>query len=330
MMHTIKISDLGGFTEKYLNEFSDKTKTADKIISSYASALENSDLTDAEKRYFEYVSAEKSALLDGIRNPGIFEGNKGSIKLFFRPENKAVPHVLRGGHLKEEDVIYRKMGVMAPEVSSCGSYYDRLIKTFDFGCPCRVTKVTSNPLTALYHAAFDGCDKVTVFAVPEEEISYPRSDKALMLSCLPLLNYAQKKELYDAADFSLSAGRFRQLKGGTRYLDDAPEELYRIITKEKPYFRREISPVDLLKPLFISPDRSDIKAVKQDIYYMISGLCMSETEAYGKIFANAVCEFEIADKEKILSGLDLLGINGASLCADARSAAEYIKENYGR
>ena len=330
MMHTIKISDISDFTAEFSAGFSDVMKTADKIISSYASSLENSDLTDAEKRYFEYVSAEKSAALDAIRNPGIFEKTGGSVKLFFCLEDGAVPEILRGDLSKKEDEIYRKMGVMAPDISSCGSYYHRLIKTYQSGCPCRVTKVTSSPLTALYYAASGGCGKVTVFAVPEQEISYPASDKTLMLSCLPLLSYTQKKELYEAADFSLSAGRFRQLKGGTRYLDDAPEELYRIITTEKPYFRREISPADLLKPLFVSPDKSDIKTVKQDIYYMISGLCMSEAEAHGKIFANSVCEFEITDKEKVLAGLDLLGINGAALCADARSAAEYIKENYGR
>ena len=324
MLHTIKISDIGGFTIKYLNEFTDVTQTADGIITSYRSSLDDHDLTDAEKRYYEYVSSQKSAALDSIRNPGLFDSGKGSVRLFFCLESKAVPQILRGELAKKEDIVYKKMGVMAPEVSK-GCYYDRLIKTYHSGCPCRVTEVTSNPYTALYNACTDAeCDKITVFAVPEEEISYPGSDKTLMLCCLPLLSYAQKKELYEAADFSLSAGRFRQLKGGTRYLDDAPEELYRIITTEKPYFRREISPADLLKPLFVSPEHSDIKTVKQDIYYMISGLCMSEKEASGKIFANAVCEFEITDKDNVLKQLDLLGINGASLCSDAQSAAEYL------
>lgn len=326
-MQRIKISDIGGFTIKYINGFSDVTQTADGIISSYREALENHDAADAEKRYYEYVSAEKAKSLDGIRNPGLFDRDDGGIRLFFCPANKAVPDIFFADLLKKEDALYGKMGVMAPEISN-GTYFQRLIKTYQSGCPCRITEVTSNPFTALYYACKDGsCDTVAVFAVPENEISYPASDRTLMLSCLPFLSYAQKKELYEAADFSLSAGRFRQLKGGTRYLDDAPEELYRIITTEKPYFRREISPADLLKPLFVSPERNDLKTVKQDIYYMISGLCLCEAEARGKIFSNAVCEFEITDKENVLTQLDLLGINGASLCPDAKSAAMYLKEH---
>ena len=327
MAKRIKVTDISGFTKEYVSLFGEAVSTADGIIASYRQAAEDAELSDAEKRYYGHVSAEKTAALDGIRNPGLFERNYSGIKLFFCLENKATPEVFKGELLKKEDVIYKKMGVMAPEVS-CGSHYGRLIKTYNSGCPCRVSAVTANPLTALYFACKDEeCDSVTVLAVPECEISYPDSDKALMLSCLPLLSYSQKKDLYEAADFSLSAGRFRQLKGGTRYLDDAPEELYRLITTEKPYFRREISPSDLLKPLFVSPERSDIKTVKQDIYYVISGLCMSEKEAREKIYANAVCEFEIADKEKLLFELDLLGVNGASLCPDGKSAAEYLRNN---
>ena len=54
-MQRIKISDIGGFTIKYINGFSDVTQTADGIISSYREALEKlTHLPVSERRLYSF------------------------------------------------------------------------------------------------------------------------------------------------------------------------------------------------------------------------------------------------------------------------------------
>ena len=324
MSEKYTVKDVGGYIIAIEEKFANDARTADAVISSYEKASEDKELSDIEARYFDFVYGMKLSLLKDVRDPGIFSDKKEKIALFYCPTDRLTPDVFSQKHTGDEDGVYKKLPYLYPDGFKGLTHFERLVQTYKSGCPCRLTEVTSNPLYALYHACKAGCG-VYVLAVPESEISYPGSDKALMLSCLPLLSFAQRRELYGICGAALSAKRFRQLKGGSRYLDDAPEELFRQITTEKPFFKREADPADLLRPLYVAADRSDRRAFKEDIYYVISGLCESEAEAERKLKADVAAEFLPDDCEKILKQLSLLGINGAALSYDLASAAEYLK-----
>ena len=322
MSDIIKIKDVAALIGDITKTFENEAQTADMLVSSYKTVCGDPEISDNEKRYFDRALDGVLRQLDAVRNPQIFDsGNKKAIKLFFFPSNRKVPEAFKDGALEKEDAFYKRMGVIYPEIFRSGTHFEKLIRLYVSGCPARVTEVYADPLTALYASLAEGGEGITVFAVSVEALSYPDSDRALILSCLPKLSFAKKRDLLETAYASLISNRFQQLKGGSRYLDDAPEELYKEIATEKPFFRRDTDPADLLRPLFVTPYGSGDKA------YIIHGLCVNEKEAKTRINAITVREYAVNDRQKILDGLSLLGFDGLRLCKDAKDAAEYLKQN---
>ena len=322
MSNIIKIKDVAALIGDITKTFENEAQTADMLVSSYKKVCDDPEIPDNEKRYFDCALDGILKQLDAVRNPQIFDsGNKKAVKLFFCPSKRKLPDALKDGALEKEDAFYKKMSVVRPEIFKSGTHFEKLIRLYGCGCPVRVTEAYADPLTALYASLNEGGDGISVFAVPVDAMSYPDSDRALILSCLPKLSFAKKRDLLDTAYASLISNRFRQLKGGSRYLDDAPEELYKEITTEKPFFRRDTDPADLLRPLFVTPYGSADKA------YIIHGLCLNEKDAEARIKALTVREYAVTDRQKTLDALSLLGFDGLRLCKDAKDAAEYLKRN---
>lgn len=325
---TVTTDGLSGFITGLLENTESEAFSADAIIRAYKSADGDAELSDCEKRYFSLMLEKRLPLLEETLNPHIFEEpDKRLLRYFYCPSGAVVPQIYKNGLAEKEDALYRKTTVAFSSLLKGKTYFEKLAVMDGAGCPTRLTRVTSNPLAALYFACEEGDGSVSVFAVPEDEISYPESDRVLMLSCLPLLSASAKRELYELADASLSAGRFQQLKGGSRYLEECAEELYRQVTNERPYFRREMVPADLLRPAFVQPGTDDALSVRSGAAYIINGLCKSEAEANRKLSSEVVLEIKVNDTEKTLSELYTLGVNGASLCPGTPTAAKYIKDN---
>lgn len=319
VMKISRVSELiGDITKSYQSD----AVSADTLISSYRSVCADPELSDNEKRYFEYTLDGIIATLDKVRNPQIFDaGEKRTVKLFFCPSKRMVPAALKDGALEKEDVFYTKMSVICPDIFKSGTHFEKLAALYACGCPSRITEVYTDPLTALAASVADNGDGISVLAVPKSYLSYPQSDRALILSCLPKLSFAKKRELLETTYASLASNRFQQLKGGSRYLDDAPEELYKEITTEKPFFRRDTDPADLLKPLFVTPYG------KGDGAYIVSGLCTSEKEAERRLDALTVKEYAVSDVSVLKDELSLLGFDGLRLCRDAKDAAAFLKSD---
>lgn len=320
MSDRTEINSLKALVNDIIQSFQSDAVCSDMLISSYKSICNDKELSDNEKRYFDDALGGTLGLLDRVRNPQIFNtSNKKAIRLFFCPSSRVTPDAQRDDTMEKEDVFYKEMAVLCPEIFKDTSHFDKLLRLFESGCPTRMTVAYADPFTALYEAG-TGIDKeISVFAVPYSELSHPDSDRALMLSCLPKLSLAKKRELLESSYASLLTKRFQQLKGGSRYLDDAPEELYKEITTEKPFFRRDIDPADLLKPLFVLPYGA------RDKVYIINGLCVNEKEAIRRIRASVVKTYAITDKQNMLSELALIGFDGARFCKNAKEAADYLK-----
>ena len=115
------------------------------------------------------------------------------------------------------------------------------------------------------------------------------------------------------------------MKGGSRYRDSIVERFYHEITTEISSFKREIDPIDLLQPLFVQPNKTNGRIIKQDGAFIINGLSKDRYEAKDKLDTMAYEIIYVHNQQSVLRELDLLGINEASLFPEVDKMAEYLK-----
>jgi hypothetical protein len=263
----------------------------------------------------------------------------------YKRDYNLIPSVLRGNEIKKEDYYYHEILVRCPEHFQFLTHLDKLVMMQHYDCPTRLLDVTTNPLVALFFACKsfvsckckhkDGSDcdcnkstggKVIVFKKPEDEVSYADSDKALMLSCIPRFTYSEKEHLWKSSNDSLSIGKFTEIKGGSRYEDETVERLFHEIATENPAFKRKMKPIDLLQPLFIQPNKSNRRIMKQDGAFILSGFSENADDAESKIKKLLHDEIIIENQFGILKELEQLEIHEASLFPEVDKVANYLKE----
>ena len=123
----------------------------------------------------------------------------------------------------------------------------------------------------------------------------------------------------------LSNDKYTQINGGHYYTNEAVEKLYHEITIELPSFKRKMKPIDLLTPLFVQPNKTNGRILKQEGAFIISGLSMDAIEAEQKLISLTFERIYIDNKTDILKQLEALGIHEASLFPEVDRVAEYLK-----
>ena len=252
----------------------------------------------------------------------------------YKTDYKLTPSVFREGNWDKEDYYYHEIMVRCPERFQFLTHLDKLVLMQHYDCPTRLLDVTSNPLIALYFSCKNfGCKEcsdsregtVYVFTKFAEEVVYSDSDKALMLSCLAKFCLEDKNRLRCLCLDNLPNGKFPQATNG-RYKDDIIERFYYEVTTEVPAFKREIKPIDLLQPLFVQPNKSNGRILKQDGAFILSGLSENSEQARNKIENISYIALHIKNQKEILRELEQLEIHEASLFPEVDKVANYLKE----
>jgi hypothetical protein len=246
---------------------------------------------------------------------------------------KLTPSVFREKNWDNEDYYYHEIMVLCPDKFQFLSHLDKLVLMQHFDCPTRLLDVTSNPLVALYFACKNFkcklCDlstagQVFIFPILSEKVAYSDSDKALMISCIPRFTAQEKKELYYRCIENLKRGKFP--KRDDIYEDAIVEKFFHEITTELPSFKREVKPIDLLQPLFIQPNKSNGRILKQDGAFILNGLSNNYDEALTKMESITYKAIPIENQNGILAELEQLGIHEAALFPEVDKVANYLKE----
>ena len=244
--------------------------------------------------------------------------------------------IYRGHTYKREDYLYHEMLVRCSEEFRNTTHIEKLAIMQHYGCPTRLFDITLNPLVALYFACKNyrckTCNSVDegivyIFQVESNEMVYADSDRALILSCLPRFSISDKHDMIRTSVSNLRSGGFPKNKDGI-YTDSVIERLYHEICREVPAFKRSIVPLDLLQPLFVQPEKSNRRMMKQDGAFILTGLSSDGFEEQAKLELMSNVSVRIKDKEKILKQLERIGINEATLFPEMEHVAGYLKERY--
>lgn len=309
---------------------------------------DKSDELNARKsvvNYLEYIAEHEynlnelkknfDSIMDRLVNPGKGSADyKTSKPVFFYRGQYNIDHFLQTGiyrndNQRKEDFLYHEMLVRCHDEFKDTSHLEKLVIMQHYGCPTRMLDITSNPLVALFFACKNyggsACAEGTVFIfyINSDDIAYADSDRALLLSCLPRFSMADKNHLIDVAIKHLSDESFPL--DNQIYEDEIVEKLYHEISRELPSFKRRIRPIDLLKPLYVQPDKSNRRIFKQDGAFIVSGLNKDCFEERIKFDLISNIRLRIQNKEQILKDLDKLGINSATLFPEIDNVAMYLK-----
>jgi len=259
----------------------------------------------------------------------------GSLKcdLYFRGHSNAnytlVPSVMRKNEWRmNERRMYNDLLINCPQdFEGAKSHLQYLVQMQHYGLPTRLIDITRNPLVALFFSCQKLSPKngeVIIFGVDRSAVKYPQSDMVSVLSSLPLFDNDMQMQIHDfASDTSL---------GKTDFNKKVPRLLHEIRT-EKPAFQGEIDKEDLLKSVIVQPLKDNSRILKQDGAFILCGLArdcvnLKVNDLRYKEKSGKYRVFIVTDKEKILTQLDKLSINRATLFPEIDEVAEYIKNKY--
>jgi hypothetical protein len=238
--------------------------------------------------------------------------------------------------LKNEKRAVRDLISVHPhEFASDETMFDRLVRMQHFGLPTRLLDVSLNALVALYFATDPGPKGassdgvVTAFAVPEGREKFFDSDSVSCLAHLANMTAVEKAEI-----FRIRESRKKGLSKEQRIEEFNDQEvirrLHQFIRSEKPYFLPIINPVDLFKPYYVHPKRSNPRILAQTGAFIIYGIEPPKKIKFAHEIAETRFIIPAKRKNKIRSELETLGINESSLFPEIDKAAARIKSRYSK
>ena len=252
-------------------------------------------------------------------------------KLFYRGQSdcsyRLVPSLFRKDEWKENECrMYQELISRCPsDILYSNSYIERLAIMQHYGLPTRLLDVTQNPLIALYFACESNPNRrgeVITFNINKNEIEYSYSEKAELLSTLPLLSYDMQKELYNIVK-------------NEKFLSNTYENFINLNKNIKEVSSESNDILD--KTVLYIPAKNNKRIENQDGAFFILGLVSEHYDIEEKrlnVLDKYIWKhngkkhvYIINNKRNILSMLSVIGINKAKVYPEIDDVADYIKNN---
>ncbi|WP_457445997.1 FRG domain-containing protein [Roseateles sp. P5_E4] len=250
--------------------------------------------------------------------PSVFRTNKDGVPLYKDSEHQMFREVLVSNSFDFKDDT---------------STLDRLVRMQHYELPTRLLDITSNPLIALFFAAFsaqqstkklatDG--EVIIFQMDRDKIKYFDSDSASCIANLSLLSAKEK----DSIDFSMSqrAAEGETIAIGTFNSQEPIKRLHHFISAEKPYFLRHIQPSTLKSVISVKSKLTNDRISSQSGAFLLFGHeAVLEEESTEAITIHRI---RVQNKQAILDELERLGIHESSVFPNLVATCNHIKTRY--
>lgn len=229
--------------------------------------------------------------------------------------------------IENEHVMFKELVLRCPnDFSSLASTFQTLVKMQHYGLPTRLLDLTANPLIALYFAC-DPADppsesgEVVAFRVPTTEIKYYDSDTVSVVS-----NIARRPFSFEVPPANLTKQAFNKAPA-IRYL-------LHEIKQEKPYFEPEVVRDHLESVICVKPKMENPRIVRQDgafLLFGVDGVKSTGASVPQHYIASRGLQRIIvigAEKRRIRTQLEALGISKGTVYPEIDRVAEFLKAHY--
>lgn len=289
-------------------------------------------IADSLNKYIEILVNLKISSLSSVFFRG--QGNSNFLLL---------PSVYRSKKWNnEESSIYKSILRACPKsFLGLNSHIDRLCEMQHYKVPTRLLDISKNALVALYFACAEkplqnDNGEVIIFSVEKRKIKNGQSDAVSILSCLPLFDNKDQREISEKIKPYLKQAiddeKIKLFNG-----HNIIQKLLHEIKSEKPAFDDKIDPRDLRSSIFTMPALLNDRMIKQSGSFIIAGLYnynerkMLSNELNGYRYINdtdkLILIINSEDKSSILTQLALCDINQATLFPEIDMVADYIRNN---